>query len=429
MVNQLLAKIDGVKEAPNILVVGLTNRPELLDPALLRPGRLEVQLRVELPDRVGRRDILRIHTRQMKEQNALSKDAIDIIEDLSDEGMGARTDKFTGAELAGLVRSAASFALANALDDENSDGLVTADDLERALKEVRPALGTQDDVLQARYPFGISECSTSMKRIKRDLTRFITPAISTTPRLHSLLLVGGSNDQYAGNVITGGAGCSALASWAGSEASISGYSDFVRFITALDILTAEGGGGDEARATALVERFSEAREMSNSLLILDDLDQICAGTGTGGYSSIMLSTLRALLRTPPPSTNAAKPGGQSKLVEGRGKTLHIIATSSRTDAACSILHEIFEETLVVPLLSDSEEVEKLLTDCLPEEVADANTMSRHIINRLGAVGCKTALRLAERVVVSTVADQSKALEGILEDLVGDDAIAAKVCQV
>ena len=51
VVNQLLAKIDGVKEAPNILVVGLTNRPELLDPALLRPGRLEVQLRVELPDR------------------------------------------------------------------------------------------------------------------------------------------------------------------------------------------------------------------------------------------------------------------------------------------------------------------------------------------------------------------------------------------
>ena len=48
VVNQLLAKMDGVKEAPNILVVGLTNHPELIDPALLRPGRLEGQLRVEL---------------------------------------------------------------------------------------------------------------------------------------------------------------------------------------------------------------------------------------------------------------------------------------------------------------------------------------------------------------------------------------------
>jgi len=93
VVNQLLAKIDGVKEANNILVVGLTNRPELLDPALLRPGRLEVQLRVELPDRKGRRDILSIHTRKMREDKALSEDAIELLDDLSDEGIGARTGK------------------------------------------------------------------------------------------------------------------------------------------------------------------------------------------------------------------------------------------------------------------------------------------------------------------------------------------------
>lgn len=147
VVNQLLAKIDGVKEAPNILVVGLTNRPELLDPALLRPGRLEVQLRVELPDRRGRRDIMAIHTRKMKEDDALSDDAVELLEDLSDDGLGARTEHFSGAELAGLVRSAASFALARAVEtglSEESDtiGMVTAADLERALTEVRPALGT-----------------------------------------------------------------------------------------------------------------------------------------------------------------------------------------------------------------------------------------------------------------------------------------------
>ena len=399
-------------------------------------------LRLAFCGRAGRRDILRIHTRRMKEENALSQDAIDTIEDLSDNGMGARTDYFTGAELAGLVRSAASFALAKAVEsgfDENNDGMVSAEDLELALKEVRPALGTQDDVLKARYPFGISsECSSSMKRIKRDLNRFITPTTSITPRLNSLLLVGGGNaSRGVGGVITGGAGCSALASWAGSTASINGYSDFVRFITALDILTAEGGGGDEARATALVERFSEAREMSHSLLILDDIDQICAGSGPGGYSSIMLSTLRALLRTPPPSMNVAKAGGQSKMAQGRGKTLQIIATTSRTDAACTVLNEIFEETLVVPLLSDAKEVEQLFTDCLAGEVADASSMARLIVDKLGEVGCKTALRLAERAILTAAdkstadakAAQSEALEIILEDLVGDDAIAARVCQV
>lgn len=136
----------------------------------------------------------------------------------------------------------------------------------------------------------------------------------------------------------------ALAANAAAESSMSGRSDFVRFITALDILTAEGGGGDEARAAALVERFSEAREMSHSLLVLDDIDQIVAGTGAGGYSSVMLSTLRALIRTPPPSGDVAVAGGQSKFSLS-GKTLHIIATTSRSDAACSILNEIFEETI------------------------------------------------------------------------------------
>jgi len=118
VVNQLLAKMDGVKEASNVLVVGLTNRPELLDPALLRPGRLEVQLRVELPDLEGRRDILRIHTRRMREAGGLSSAAVDWMEDVGENGMAAKTEHFSGAELAGLVRSAASFALARTVEQD-----------------------------------------------------------------------------------------------------------------------------------------------------------------------------------------------------------------------------------------------------------------------------------------------------------------------
>ncbi|KAJ1627418.1 P-loop containing nucleoside triphosphate hydrolase protein, partial [Pavlovales sp. CCMP2436] len=80
VVNQLLAQMDGVVAAPNVLVLGLTNRPELLDPALLRPGRLEVQLKVSLPDAIGRREILRIHTRAMRENGALADDARALID-------------------------------------------------------------------------------------------------------------------------------------------------------------------------------------------------------------------------------------------------------------------------------------------------------------------------------------------------------------
>ena len=318
VVNQLLAKMDGVKEANNVLVVGLTNRPELLDPALIRPERLEVQLRVELPDLLGRRDILRIHTRRMTEAGGLNAEAKEALEDVTSEfGFPSRTEYFTGAELAGLVRSAASFALARTVeaeaDDVTADGVISVSDLEQALMGVRPVLGKQDEVLEMRYPYGISPCSPSMKRIMRDLERFtsspdLSPDVNNSnnpikilpPKVQSLLLVGSGNNG-------GGTGATTLASWAAVEASSRGEANYVRLLTSLDLL--EGGGGDESsRAAVLVERFAEAGAMHNSLLVLDDVDQICAGSGPQGYSSIMLATLRALLRSPPVTETA---GGKS----------------------------------------------------------------------------------------------------------------------
>jgi hypothetical protein len=70
--------------------------------------------------------------------------------------------------------------------------------------------------------------------------------------------------------------------WAAAEASAN-----ARFLTYLDLLS-KGDGGDEVRACALVERFVEAREMAHSLLVLEDIDQLCAGSGSGGYCSIMI---------------------------------------------------------------------------------------------------------------------------------------------
>lgn len=401
---------------------------------MLRPGRLEVQLRVELPDRAGRRDIFRIHTRQMKEAGALSAEAANFLEDMSDKGVPARSEHFSGAEIAGLVRSAASFALARTVQDSENDGIITVADLEKALTEVLPALGKQDEVLRQRFPLGISPCSSSMERITRDLKRFTTPksiAVGSS-RLESLLVVGAGNN--------GGAGATALAAWAAAQASSSG-TDYVRLITALDLISGEGGGGDEARAAQLVDRFNEAREMSSSLVLLDDVDQLCAGTGPGGYSSVMLATLRALLRNPPESSSTAKAGGQSES-KGKqsGRMLQVIGATSRSDAACRALNEIFDETLVVPLLSDAKDVEKLLADSLDMEVVkNPSSMACVMVDRLGSVGCKTALRLAERAI-STAAirttetedlgsAQVAALREILDDLEGDAMTAENLCEV
>ena len=241
----------------------------------------------------------------------------------------------------------------------------------------------------------------------------------------------------------GGAGSTALAAWAAANASAKGHADYVRFITALDLLTGDGAAGDEARAAALVDKFAEAQESRASLLILDDVDQLVAGSGRDGYSSVMLATLRALLRTPPPSRSNAKAGGHSKPKEKRGKSMQVIAATSRSDAACTTLNEIFDETIVVPLLSKKEEVVKLFTDCsLSDLIQDKEKMAEVIVDRIGPVGCKTALRIAERSIAPSEAQlQSDANNGeganvqairlaeVLDDLAGDEGTAKDLCTV
>lgn len=76
----MLSKIDGVEQLNNILVIGMTNRRDMIDEALLRPGRLEVQMEISLPNEAGRKEILRIHTTLMKQHGKLSDDvAMDVI--------------------------------------------------------------------------------------------------------------------------------------------------------------------------------------------------------------------------------------------------------------------------------------------------------------------------------------------------------------
>lgn len=66
IVNQLLSKIDGVDSLNNILIIGMTNRKDMIDEAMLRPGRLEIHLEIGLPDEAGRLQIFEIHTKDMR---------------------------------------------------------------------------------------------------------------------------------------------------------------------------------------------------------------------------------------------------------------------------------------------------------------------------------------------------------------------------
>ncbi len=94
--NQLLVEMDGFEMKDNIILIAATNRPDILDPALLRPGRFDRQIMVDRPDRPGRRAILEVHTRGKPISKEIDLDAL-----------AAQTPGFTGADLANLVNEAA----------------------------------------------------------------------------------------------------------------------------------------------------------------------------------------------------------------------------------------------------------------------------------------------------------------------------------
>lgn len=125
VVNTILAEMDGLEELNNVVVVGATNRPSLIDPALLRPGRFDELIYVGPPDTAGRRRILAIHTSDMP-----------LADDVDLESLAQRTERFTGADLEDLVRRAGLTALRRGLDS----GKVTMADFETALSGTRASV-------------------------------------------------------------------------------------------------------------------------------------------------------------------------------------------------------------------------------------------------------------------------------------------------
>ena len=140
IVNQFLTMIDGPKSLNNILLICMTNRKDLLDDAMMRPGRLEVQIEVTLPDEKGRYDILTIHTSKMLNNGYTTNINLDEIAKLS--------VNFTGAEIESIVKNAVSYSISREIDVSNLENaknikpIITQDDLVRGFKEIKPLFGS-----------------------------------------------------------------------------------------------------------------------------------------------------------------------------------------------------------------------------------------------------------------------------------------------
>jgi len=143
LINQLLTEMDGIQENSGVVVIGATNRPDIIDPALLRPGRFDRLILVPAPDEKARLEIFKVHTRK-----------VPLAEDVNLKELARRTEGYTGADIAAVVREAAMRAMRRALQtgiikpgmkahEIREKVKVTMKDFEGALKKIGPSVSKE----------------------------------------------------------------------------------------------------------------------------------------------------------------------------------------------------------------------------------------------------------------------------------------------
>jgi transitional endoplasmic reticulum ATPase len=125
VVNQLLTEMDGLQELQDIVIIAATNRPDIIDPALLRPGRFDRILMVPSPDTKTRKKIFEVHTRGMK-----------LAKDVNINALVEHTEGYAGADIEAVCREAAILTLRKDMEAKN----VKQEFFEEALKKVRPSI-------------------------------------------------------------------------------------------------------------------------------------------------------------------------------------------------------------------------------------------------------------------------------------------------
>jgi transitional endoplasmic reticulum ATPase len=132
VLSQFLAELDGVEELRGVLMLGATNRPDMLDPAILRPGRFDEIVEIPLPDEQSRSEIFAVHLRNKP-----------LAPGISIANLAAATEEFSGAEIQGVCTKAALRAVRRAVaikiagPQDAAEVLIGPDDLEAELEEAR----------------------------------------------------------------------------------------------------------------------------------------------------------------------------------------------------------------------------------------------------------------------------------------------------
>ena len=284
VVNQLLSKMDGVDQLNNILIIGMTNRLDMLDEALLRPGRLEVHMEISLPDEHGRLQIINIQTSKMR-SNGVMDDDVQLSE------LAALTKNFSGAEIAGLVKSATSFAFNRhvkvgtmaGISDDVANMRVNREDFLCALEEVKPAFGVAEEELQQVVRNGIMHFAPHIDAILRD-GRLRVEQVRTSERtsLVTALLHGPA-----------GSGKTALAATIAMQSEF----PFIKLIAPETMV----GMNEHAKIAYLNKVFNDSYRSPLSIIVVDSIEKIIEWVPIGPrFSNPVLQALSVLLGKQPP---------------------------------------------------------------------------------------------------------------------------------
>lgn len=364
VVNQLLAKIDGVNTLNNVLLIGMTNRKDLIDDAILRPGRFEVHVEIGLPDEPGRVEVFRIHTRQMRENGTLASD-IDYNE------LARNSKNFSGAEIAGVVRSATSYALERHVDFENPatvtaqsavDLEVTMGDFRKALSEIKPAFGAAKDECDILMRSGIIGYGPAWDYAEKQAMSFIEHISAEKSKLNLLSVL------FEGSV---GSGKSAFAAHVGLTSNF----PFVKLISNDTLVTY----GETQKANIIRKAFEDAYKSKLSVIVLDDIERLVEYSHLGGrYSNLLLQTLLVLIKRQPPA----------------GHKLIVLGTTSLPDVMESLeLTSVFSTSLHVTEVDPSNIPE--VARGLGVRFATPQDAASIVSNMLGSVPIKKLLLVME----------------------------------
>ena len=279
VVSQLLTLLDGLKGRGKVIVIGATNIPDAIDPALRRPGRFDREIRIGVPDREGRKEILQIHTRSMPKGEDFN---IDLLADI--------TYGFVGADLAALAREAAMNALRRYLPEIDlekpipTDVLekmeVTMQDFKQALKGIEPSAIREFFVEVPKVTWNDVGGLQQVKQSLREAVEWPLEKPQVFKRMgikppRGILLYGPP-----------GTGKTLIAKAVANESN----ANFIS-IKGPEILSKWVGESEKA----VRELFKRAKQVAPTIVFLDELDAIAPRRGVYSGSHVTESVVNQLL--------------------------------------------------------------------------------------------------------------------------------------